>query len=79
MNSRSKKYYATKNKDNGDKKGSATNAGYNEQNEKTIKAPKENPAPSKSADKPSSSEAPATQDDTGDGGMHTTGQRIDDQ
>lgn len=79
MNSRSKKYYATKNKDNGDKKGSATNAGYNEQNEKTIKAPKENPAPSKSEETHDDNDAPATQDDTGDGGMHSTGKRIDDQ
>jgi hypothetical protein len=78
MNSRSKKYYATKNNDNGDKKGSSTNAGYNEQNEKTIKAPKENPAPSKSAEAHDDNDAPATQDDTGDGGMHVTGKRVDD-
>jgi hypothetical protein len=78
MNSRSKKYYETKNKDNGDKKGSSSEAGYNEQNQKNIKEEKENPAPSKSQDKPSTDNAPATQDDTGDGGMHTTGKRVDD-
>ncbi len=65
MNSRSKKYYETKNKDNGDKKGSSSEAGYNEQTPKNIKEEKENPAPPKSQDKPSTDEAPATQDDTG--------------
>jgi len=44
MNSRSKKYYESRKAQKGDKKGSATNAGYDEQNEKTIKEPKKNPA-----------------------------------
>ena len=51
MNSRSKKYYETRKSDNGDKKGSSTKAGYNEENQKTIKE-KENPAPPKTQDKP---------------------------
>ena len=50
MNPRSKKYYAKKSIDDGTKKGSASEAGYDEQNEKTIKAPKENPAPSAQKD-----------------------------
>ncbi|MEJ7672788.1 MAG: hypothetical protein WKF59_08750 [Chitinophagaceae bacterium] len=40
MNSRSKKYYESRKAQQGDKKGSATNAGYDEQNEKTVKQPK---------------------------------------
>ena len=51
MNKRSKKYYETRNSDNGDKKGSSTKAGYNEENQITIKE-KENPAPPKEEDKP---------------------------
>ncbi len=44
MKSRTKKYFnATKQGDN-KKKGSATNAGYDEQNEITHKAAKKNPA-----------------------------------
>ena len=50
MKPRSKKYY-TRIKDDGSKKGSATNAGYDEQNEVTSREPKENPAPSKVEDK----------------------------
>ena len=34
MTSRSKKYYESRKKEKGDKKGSATGAGYHEQNEK---------------------------------------------
>ena len=34
MNPRSKKYYESRKTQQGDKKGSATNAGYDEQNEK---------------------------------------------
>ena len=52
MNSRSKKYYENRKAQTGDKKGSATNAGYDEQNEKTSKEPKKNPSPSKSQDHP---------------------------
>ena len=47
MNSRAKKYYENRKARKGDKKGSATKAGYDEQNEKTSKAPKENPASKK--------------------------------
>ena len=44
MKPRTKKYLtSTKQRDN-KKKGSATNAGYDEQNEITHKAPKKNPA-----------------------------------
>jgi hypothetical protein len=74
MNSRSKKYYESRKKDNGDKKGSATKAGYNEQNEKTSKD-KENPAPSKTQDHPAE-DARAEQDDTA--GPNTSGERSDD-
>lgn len=52
MNSRSKKYYENRKAQAGDKKGSATKAGYDEQNEKTVKQPKQNPAPSKIQDHP---------------------------
>ncbi len=76
MNSRSKKYYESRNADKGDKKGSATQAGYDEQNEKTIKAPKKNPAPSKQKDKPAMTST-ATQDDTGGG--NDSGKRSDDE
>lgn len=50
MKPRSKKYY-TRIKDDGSKKGSATNAGYDEQNEVTSTEPKQNPAPSEVDDK----------------------------
>ena len=52
MNSRSKKYYENHKSDKGYKKGSSSKAGYDEQNEKTFKEPKKNPAPSKSEDHP---------------------------
>ncbi len=74
MNSRSKKYYESRKKDNGDKKGSSTKAGYNEQNEKTLKE-KENPAPAKSQDHPNE-DARAEQDDTA--GPNNSGERSDD-
>lgn len=51
MNPRSKKYHDSHKADNGSKKGSANEGGYDEQNETTIKAPKENPAPSGKEDK----------------------------
>jgi hypothetical protein len=51
MNSRSKKYYESRKAQSGSKKGSATEAGYNEQNEKTSKE-KGNSAPSKNQDHP---------------------------
>ena len=75
MNSRSKKYYESRKAQSGDKKGSATNAGYDEQNEKTVKEPKKNPAPSKTKDQPKVA-AKATQDDTGGG--NDSGKRSDD-
>ena len=75
MNSRSKKYYESRKAQQGDKKGSATNAGYDEQNEKTIKQPKKNPAPSKSQDRPNE-DSLAAQDDTGGG--NESGKRKDD-
>jgi hypothetical protein len=52
MNSRSKKYYESRKAQSGSKKGSSTKSGYDEQNEKTIKENKKNPAPSKSEDHP---------------------------
>ena len=75
MNSRSKKYYESRKAQKGDKKGSSTNAGYDEQNEKTAKAPKENPAPPKSQDQPKAA-AKAEQDDTA--GPNNSGERSDD-
>ena len=75
MKSRSKKYYQIRKEQSGSKKGSVTEAGYNEENELTIKqSPKKNPAPSKSQDDPSE-DALATQDDTG--GENNSGKRID--
>ena len=61
MNSRSRKYYESRKADKGNKKGSSTKAGYDEQNEKTSKELKENPAPSKSEDHPKE-DARASQD-----------------
>lgn len=51
MNTRTKKYITRKLSDDGSKKGSANSGGYDEQNEITSKAPKENPAPSQNEDK----------------------------
>ncbi len=76
MNSRSKKYYESRKADKDHKKGSATNAGYDEQNEKTIKQPKENPAPPKKPGKTLIKESSATQDDTGGG--NDSGKRSDE-
>ncbi len=76
MNSRSKKYYENRNADKGDKKGSTSEAGYNEENEKTLKGDKENPGPSKTQDKPGSDNNRANQDDTGGG--NDSGKRTDD-
>jgi len=58
---RSKKYYESRKPEKGDKKGSATGAGYDEQNEKTIKEPKKNPAPPEEQDHPML-DTPAAQD-----------------
>ena len=75
MNSRSKKYFAKRRSDDGEKKGSSTKADYNEQNEKTSRNPKKNPAPPKSQDHPGE-DAPAEQDDTS--GRNNSGDRLDD-
>jgi hypothetical protein len=75
MNSRSKKYYESRKAQQGDKKGSSTKAGYNEQNEQTRQAPKENPAPEKSQDHPGE-DAIAEQDDTS--GPNNSGERSDE-
>lgn len=75
MNSRSKKYYESRKADKGDKKGSSTKAGYNEQNEKTLKEPNKNPAPSKTQGHPGEN-ARAEQDDTA--GPNNSGERIDE-
>lgn len=75
MNSRSKKYYESRKAQKGDKKGSATNAGYDEQNEITIKAAKKNPATSKKQEQPKEDNV-AAQDDTGGG--NDSGKRSDD-
>jgi sRNA-binding protein len=75
MNPRSKKYYESRKAQKGDKKGSATNAGYDEQNEKTVKAPKKNPATPKEEEQPKI-KSEASQDDTGGG--NDSGKRSDD-
>ena len=64
MNPRSKKYYESRKAQKGDKKGSVSEAGYNEQNTRTQS--KENPAPSKQQDHPNE-DTRASQDDTGGG------------
>ncbi|HEV2832735.1 MAG TPA: hypothetical protein VGW31_12215 [Hanamia sp.] len=66
MTPRSKKYHERKKNHDGSKKGSANKAGYDEQNEITIKAPKENPAPSEKEDKAQSrfGKTEDTQEDT---------------
>lgn len=77
MDPRSKKYHEKKSTDDGSKKGSASEAGYDEQNQKTLKAPKENPAPSAKEDESQAqvSKNKATQDDTGGG--NNSGKRSD--
>ena len=50
MNSRTKKYFNASKQGDNKKKGSANNAGYDEQNEITHKAPKKNPAAVESND-----------------------------
>ena len=75
MKPRSKKYYERRKEQSGQKKGSVSEAGYNEENQTTKQQfPKENPAPAKSQDDPSE-DALATQDDTGGG--NNSGKRID--
>jgi len=53
MNPRSKKYYQRRKEASGEKKGSVSEAGYNEENKITSRqSPKKNPAPSKSTEDP---------------------------
>lgn len=73
MNPRSKKYYENRKSQQGDKKGSVNEAGYNEQN--TTSQKKQNPAPSKQEDHPME-DSRASQDDTGGG--NDSGTRSDD-
>lgn len=75
MNPRTRKYYENRNAQKGDNKGSATNAGYDEQNEVTAKKPKKNPAPAKEKEQPKIAPK-ASQDDTGGG--NDSGKRSDD-
>jgi hypothetical protein len=75
MNSRSKQYFKKRQSSDGEKKGSSTKAGYNEQNEKTIKQPNKNPAPPKQQDQPNKGVS-AEQDDTS--GPNNSGERSDD-
>ena len=75
MNSRSKKYYENRKAQKGDKKGSVSKAGYNEENEKTATKTKKNPAPSKTRDQPKV-DTLASQDDTGGG--NDSGKRSDE-
>ncbi|MEO8762905.1 MAG: hypothetical protein ABI416_01400 [Ginsengibacter sp.] len=66
MNSRSKKYYQGRKEASGEKKGSVTEAGYNEENETTSKQfPKINPAPPKSAEDPKAATLSSQGDSTG--------------
>jgi hypothetical protein len=51
----------------GSKKGTVSDAGYNEQNTKHNDETQDIPAPPSHQDKPASSPAPAGQDDTGGG------------
>ena len=54
MKARSRKYYQKRQEQSGEKKGSVSNAGYNEETEATKQqSPKKNPAPVKSQDDPS--------------------------
>ena len=73
MNPRSKKYYENRKAQKGDKKGSVSEAGYNEQQTKTQI--KKNPAPSKQQDHPGEA-ARAEQDDTAGG--NNSGKKIHD-
>lgn len=75
MNPRSKKYYESRKAQKSDQKGSVSEAGYNEQNEKTVTKTKKNPAPSKTQDQPKE-DTLASQDDTGGG--NDSGKRSDE-
>ena len=53
MKPRSKKYYQRRKEESGEKKGSVSEAGYNEENETTsMQSPKKSPAPPKSMEDP---------------------------
>jgi len=53
MKARSKRYYQRRKEDTGEKKGSVSEAGYNEENEiSSGQFPKKNPAPPKSKEDP---------------------------
>ena len=53
MKPRSKKYYQRRKEQSGEKKGSVSESGYNEENEITSRQfPKKNPAPPKSNEDP---------------------------
>jgi len=53
MKPRSRKYYQKRKEESGGKKGSVSEAGYNEENKITSRqSPKKNPAPSKSKEDP---------------------------
>ena len=73
MDSRSKKYYQTRNDQSGSKKGSVNDAGYNEQSQPNQKN-KQNPAPPKSQDDPGA-DTLSSQDDTS--GPNGSGKRSD--
>lgn len=75
MDTRSKKYYQTRKEQSGSKKGSVSDAGYNEQSQPNQKqANKANPAPAKSQDDPGA-DALSSQDDTS--GPNGSGKRSD--
>lgn len=78
MKSRTRKYRESRKENSGDEKGSASNAGYDEQNEKTIRAPKQNPAPSEEEEEKQSNQEKnnATQHNTG--GKNNSGKKVDD-
>lgn len=85
MKPRSKKYHDNKKSNDGSKKGSANEGGYNEQNETTINKPNEHPAASEAEEKEQSFKEvddqgeirnnTANQDDTGGG--NNSGKRSD--
>lgn len=76
MKPRTKRYYQRRKEQNGQQKGSVSDAGYNEENEVTkTQSPKKNPAPPKSQEDPGEDTLPS-QDDTA--GPNNSGDRIDD-
>jgi len=68
MKSRSKKYYQRRKEESGEKKGSVSESGYNEENEITSRQfPKKNPAPPKSKEDPSADTLASQGDSDGSG------------